>query len=179
MSPQEVKLVKLKQLHTATLELLAQKPKNNITISELCRKARVSRTYFYRRYQTIEDVLLQYQEMEMMIYLRKIPNTDRLSFSFLMTAYFGLVETMASETLLLHRVGLDDVILGSFNTVHAYLNAHQKIRNRSSNRVKNRYFRTFMAGGVVSVAIEWLESGMPNTPAQMGQVMATLFAIED
>lgn len=36
-----------------------------------------------------------------------------------------------------------------------------------------------MAGGVVSVAIEWLESGMPNTPAQMGQVMATLFAIED
>ncbi len=48
----------LKLLTQAMLDLLHEKPFNNITISEICDKAMVRRPTFYRHFQNKEDLLL-------------------------------------------------------------------------------------------------------------------------
>lgn len=46
-----------KQLTDALLKLLKKKKLNEITVSELCSKAQLSRLSFYRNYDSIEDIL--------------------------------------------------------------------------------------------------------------------------
>ena len=47
----------VEQLTGALLELLREKPLADISVSELCEKAGVGRTSFYRNYQEKEDIL--------------------------------------------------------------------------------------------------------------------------
>lgn len=61
MGPQEVKLQKLRQIYQALLRLLQKKELIEITIAELCRTAQVSRTYYYRNFHSLQEVILKYK----------------------------------------------------------------------------------------------------------------------
>ena len=46
-----------KQILTALLDLLKEKPLSDISVSELTSKAEIGRVSFYRNYQNKEDIL--------------------------------------------------------------------------------------------------------------------------
>lgn len=50
----------IESITEALLRLMEQKPFAEITISELCRKSGVSRISFYRNYESMPDILVQY-----------------------------------------------------------------------------------------------------------------------
>jgi len=57
----DLRIVKTKEaLHNALLELLKEKSLEIISISEICRKARVNRGTFYLHYAQIEDLFEEY-----------------------------------------------------------------------------------------------------------------------
>lgn len=53
MEPQSSK----KRIQEALLDLLAEKPLEKITVTEICRGAQVSRTTYYRSYDSLESVV--------------------------------------------------------------------------------------------------------------------------
>lgn len=65
LSNKQAKLVTKSCLQTALIQLLDKKDLNEISISELTRKAGVSRTAFYSNYQNIDDVLLEIIDQEL------------------------------------------------------------------------------------------------------------------
>ncbi|MFD2210378.1 TetR/AcrR family transcriptional regulator [Virgibacillus halophilus] len=61
MTRTDLRIVKTKEaLHQTLLALLNEKMLEEITISELCRKAKVNRGTFYLHYQQIEDLFEEY-----------------------------------------------------------------------------------------------------------------------
>ena len=61
MSQIDLRIVKTKEsLHIALLELLNVKPLEDISITEICRKAKVNRGTFYFHYAQIEDLFEEY-----------------------------------------------------------------------------------------------------------------------
>lgn len=59
LSNKEANLITKTCLQTALIDLLSVKNMNDITVTELSRKAGVSRTAFYSNYQTVNDVLAE------------------------------------------------------------------------------------------------------------------------
>jgi AcrR family transcriptional regulator len=61
MTRTDLRIVKTKEaLHAALLDLLNDKVLEDITISEICRKAKVNRGTFYLHYSQIEDLFEEY-----------------------------------------------------------------------------------------------------------------------
>ncbi|MDT2835546.1 TetR/AcrR family transcriptional regulator [Enterococcus durans] len=90
MGPQEVKIQKLRQIYQALLHLLQKKELIDISISELCKAARVSRTYYYRNFHSLQDIILRYKSWKMSAYLRRTQHAKEVKFITLMTVYFKL-----------------------------------------------------------------------------------------
>ena len=59
LSNKQAKLITITCLRTALIQLLDNREITDISVSELCRKAGVSRTAFYSNYQTVDDVLTE------------------------------------------------------------------------------------------------------------------------
>ncbi len=57
----DLRVIKTKEaLHNSLLELIKDKPLDTISVSELCRKAKVNRGTFYFHYDKVEDVFEEY-----------------------------------------------------------------------------------------------------------------------
>ena len=174
MGPQEVKLQKLRQIYQALLRLLQKKELIEITIAELCRTAQVSRTYYYRNFHSLQDVILTYKSWEMSAYLRRAHHAEEMSFNELMTVYFQLQKKEATSVAMLANAGLTETLVTTFESVYAYLIEQGKVEKM---RLKNNYTTIFMAGAVVAVQLRWIQTGMKETPQQMGHILAALFHI--
>ncbi|MFT9005459.1 MAG: TetR-like C-terminal domain-containing protein [Liquorilactobacillus hordei] len=174
MSPQETKQLKLNRIHKALLSLLADYPLSDITVSTLCRNAGVSRTYYYRNYKSMQEIIARHQEMAIKSYLRILPHAAHMDFAQFMTAYFQLMQRQSTETTLLINAGLTNTLIKTFRTVYLFL-LEQKIINPSTKRQQNQYFASFIAGAVISIQIQWLSEGMKETPAEMGRILNSIF----
>jgi AcrR family transcriptional regulator len=64
-SNQQAKLITKACFRSALIQLLDKKDINDISVSELTRKAGVSRTAFYSHYQTVDDVLSEIIDEEL------------------------------------------------------------------------------------------------------------------
>lgn len=179
MSPQELKQQKLKAIYRGLLTLLQNRSLSDITISELCREAEVSRTYYYRNFSSFQEIIARYQEQSIISYLRLVPHATSIEFSKLMTVYFQLMGTHATETLLLINAGLTDVLISTFRRVYLFLIHHGYIVLSNTQRGKNKFFASFIAGAVISTEVEWLKSGMKESPAQMGVILKKMFDFSD
>ncbi|MDF2065479.1 TetR/AcrR family transcriptional regulator [Bacillus sp. Cr_A10] len=61
MSSIDIRIVKTKEsLHEALLELLKEKSLETLSISEICRKAKINRGTFYLHYGRVEDLFEEY-----------------------------------------------------------------------------------------------------------------------
>lgn len=106
------------QLNKAMLALLKEKPLQDISISELCNRAMVGRTSFYRNFETKEDVVKAYIQQLFSGWMKGDEN-DKPAADSLILAVFSHFElqrdfySLLSERGLVHL--LKDVILGLCN----------------------------------------------------------------
>ncbi|MFC6182109.1 TetR/AcrR family transcriptional regulator [Lactiplantibacillus daowaiensis] len=170
MSPQEVKQQNLVAIYQALLQLMTQKPMAAISVTELCQAAKVSRSYFYRHYTTFDQIILAYQEQNMLHYLRQLPNQSQVSLADLMTHYFELTQTEVATTRLLIKNGKLDVLVQTFQTVFKLLIKQNRVSNpRGMHIFEEPYYYEFFSGAVVNVAVNWVQRDMPEPPKYLGQ----------
>ncbi len=178
MSPEETKRVKLKQIYEALLRLLRDQPLTDITVAALCREAGVSRTYYYRNFDSYQTIITRFQELAMRNYLRRVPRKRHLNFSALMTTYFAFAADRAAQTRLLVQAGLTATLIDTFRTVYTFLANADFIDSLASARGRNPYFATYLAGAVVAIEVKWIDEGMRETPANMGAMLGVLFGFD-
>ncbi|TOY86105.1 TetR/AcrR family transcriptional regulator [Levilactobacillus brevis] len=168
MSPQELKDQKLRESYRALLLLLARKPMPDISVTELCQQAGVSRTYFYNHFGNFDEIILAAQEQEISRYLRELPNFQQVDLIGLMTRYFELAQREADNQLLLVKNGKIRVLITTFQQVYRRLLAESRILAKAPLTVED-YYIEFFAGAVINLSVTWLERGMPESPRLMGQ----------
>ena len=169
MNPQQRKQQNLTAIYQALLQLMTDKPMANIAITELCQKAHVSRTYFYRNYHSFDDIILAFQEQNMLNYLRHLPNANKIDLPALMTHYFELTESEIETSKLLIRNGKMTVLIETFQTVFRLLIKQHRIDNRTYAIFDQPYYLEFFSGAVVNVAADWIARGTPEPPHYLAQ----------
>ncbi|GAX01331.1 TetR/AcrR family transcriptional regulator [Secundilactobacillus silagei] len=150
---QQIKQDSKQYLTTALFQLLATKDLNDIKVTALVKRAGVSRMAFYRNFDTLEDVILQYfgpkiQSLFNDVILQ-VPEKQKLGD---MTEFF---QTLSTELKLAVDRRYEYLIRRLFNeNMVRYYDQHQVWKQLSAD--ERHYWVAFMSAGVYAIWREWL-----------------------
>ncbi len=157
LSNEESKRITKEAIITALVLLCAEKPFEKITVTEIVRKAGVSRTAFYRNYDTKEDVL---KELAAGV-INKLndffsgKNYNRDGRALLVDLLKSIAKNASTVTLLLNSNQIVfEILCGS-----SYLDKFMPC-----DTFEQRYGTVAIETMIKKVIIEWFKSGMKETP---------------
>lgn len=150
----------------AVFDLLKEKSLENITVTEIIKKAEVCRSSFYRNFYLPEDVIRQYGtalfgEIDIKITI----------------AHGEIREHIHSVTLHLwsHRERL--ALLenrGLFHLLEESIMNHCLLQFQRLGVQSNRYYGEYYAGATTQLIRAWIHNGFEETPQQITEIICDL-----
>jgi len=147
--------------------LMRDQPFERISITDICRKAGVSRTAYYRNYASKEEILAsRIRAIASMLSdaMRGYDAVTQTRESW--EALLGAVSGMAEEYRLLLDAGFCGMMAQEF--------AAAMNEGVAEDDTVARYANVYWAGAISSVVAEWVRSDMAVPAAQVAQVGAAL-----
>lgn len=154
-------------IESALILLMKNKRFDEISVTDITRKAGVSRTAYYRNYTSKEDILSEYMRnihrsiSEILKQFDAVTETEK-SWLALLTA----VEQIATQYKLLLDAGFGGKIISEFAT---YMN-----ENTHEGDSKKYFSSFYWAGAIFSVVSEWVSRGMQTPKEEIAFIGASL-----
>ena len=152
----------------ALTELMREREYADITITEITRKANVSRMTYYRSYSSKEDVLRSFMNGVGERIHAKIVEKDLFRDAY--QYYYTLFETLGEYDYLVRAAlaaGLDGLILDCIAR-----NMDLTFLSEMDCPVHEKYLLRFHAGAFFHVFIEWIRNGKQESCEQMAHLCA-------
>ena len=152
-------------IRTALLQLLQQKPKSSISITELCETAKINRGTFYKYYKDVDDLLWQI-EREMMEEFQtaiqpvlEAEATARTPRDIIAEVFCCVERNLDLCIVTLSEYGDKDFLLhllqlGKEKCLYAY---KSHLEGLSPEYVE--WFYAFISNGCIGILRQWLEDG--------------------
>ncbi|GEP19746.1 TetR/AcrR family transcriptional regulator [Pediococcus argentinicus] len=166
MAQNQRSLNKLKDVFNILLKMLKQQPLDSISITDLCQQAGVSRTYYYKNFNSKEEIIIRELAIKGTEYLRSALRQDTNNI-MLFTKYFEITKRDRQIWLILIGANQEYLLFQQFSDVTDYLFHNQLINPTQTNSFP--YWKKMVAGALVNVAIEWIKGGCVEEPAYMGK----------
>lgn len=186
----DLRIVKTREnLNKALVDQLHHKPLSKITVTELCRMAKINRSTYYLHYRDPYD---QYEKLENSIYQDFADTIDafieqnRNWFTDLIAsdkvAQAKLVEELFSyikKNALIYGISLP-MNQGNDFLNKLYLAGHDRFFDTLSKTASQselqqfEYFFAFVASGCVGVLRQWVTQGMKESPRDMARLTINL-----
>ena len=154
---------------TALIELMKSRDYNSITITDLSKKAGVSRMAYYRNYTSKEDIISKFaDEVGASIHEKLallMPNASVYDYFYELFAQLGAYSDLM---LTAFRGGLGELI-------HTQITKNMALTfPPEGNTPLSRYRHVYLAGAFYNIFIEWLEKGRKESVADMAQLCCSL-----
>lgn len=186
----DLRIVKTREnLNKALVDQLHHKPLSKITVTELCRMAKINRSTYYLHYRDPYD---QYEKLENSIYqdfadtIDAFIDKNRNWFTDLIVsdkvAQAKLVEELFSyikKNALIYGISLP-MNQGNDFLNKLYLAGHDRFFDTLSKTASQselqqfEYFFAFVASGCVGVLRQWVTQGMKESPRDMARLTINL-----
>jgi AcrR family transcriptional regulator len=154
----------------ALMQLLEKKPWAEIGISDICKKAGVARSSFYRHYETREDIINQYMDTFFCSIVEKIQESGLKSPQKPLVVYFKALKEYRgiAETLLRNDIAsFVDASFAGYET--RILNAYRK-KLPPREYMRFQYAIKFQRGGLSRMVQSWIKNKMSPSPAEMNDI---------
>ncbi|GEA98094.1 TetR/AcrR family transcriptional regulator [Levilactobacillus brevis] len=166
---QQIKQDSQDYLATALLQLLATKDLADLTVTQVVKRAGVSRMAFYRNFNTLDDVLTAYFGpiiTARFADIAKLPTADKLQ-------ALGDFFTSFSTTLKLSADrGFEHIIRQVFNdNMRTFYATNATWRGITSTQ--QTYWISFMSAGVYAIWRDWLLGGQQESLTTIHDLIAT------
>ena len=166
------------QLYAALNQLLAEKPPEEITVTELTRLADVRRGTFYSHYKDVPDMV---EQMEAELFAEFAQLMDAYSAKELRQGLGPILEDVFSYIrrsfgpVPIHALKADPAFLARFkgllrekvtrewNGLYSFTDTEQR-----------EFYLTFLVGGVVGLIQLWMEGGRTESPQKMAALTESL-----
>lgn len=170
-----------KLLWEALMVELSQRSFEEVTIKEICGRAMVHRSTFYKHYEDKYALLSQGMQQMYEVFLAEV-NEPPSMFSiddpprYFVRLFEHVAEHQQFYKLMLCGKGIgrfqklvkDSIAAQAEAKIHALTPAHQKLA------VPPVMYVQYLAGAVLSLLAWWLENDMPHTPHRMAQYLLLL-----
>lgn len=154
-------------LYEALIKLMQKKNFAEISVSELCQEAGVSRMTYYRSYNTKEDILRQHLEECFGRFLVQLETTTNMSFYEVSVRFF---EFWQEEELDFLKVLIDsELAMNLMDMFYEYLEVIYKSLDLK-NEVPS-FAKSFLAGGLYKLLIDWVKDGLRTPIKEMAEFL--------
>ncbi|WP_048000704.1 TetR/AcrR family transcriptional regulator [Lactiplantibacillus herbarum] len=157
-------------LTTALLQLLATHDLNTITVTQVVKRAGVSRMAFYRNFNSLEELLTAY--FEPAIHARFQEVLEHVDADQKLTAIGGFFADFAPTMQLAEQRGFEFVIRQIFNENMADF-YRATMSDTGLAPVQLKYWTKFMSAGVYTIWREWLLTGQTESLTTIHDLIAT------
>lgn len=168
-------------LYNALVELLEQKPYDEITIADLTRQAKVARPTFYLHFKDIHEVLLTRLEEDLRAQQALVseltPDYETVLDDRITLLRFAF-ERVAANAQLYHliltgRAGpvVYNLFYQQITTLHRRV---LKARGLEDSGIMVNLINGYFSGAIGGILSAWLEAGMPNSPEEMTRLVIEL-----
>ena len=160
-------------MFTAFMQLLREKPVDEITITEITSRAGVSRMAFYRNYNSKEEIVREFfsekkEEFHAGAMLSSINDGhityQNVSYCFAYLLYYG------NEIKLLLRANMGNIVL---DTITNYLLEFFLINPSDTQR---RYLLHSYAGSIYNTFVVWILNGTKEPPEQIARLIYDIYS---
>lgn len=159
-------------IFTALMILMQQKDYDSITITDIAKKAGVSRMSYYRTYSSKEDILIQYFNDLFAACLEDFNRAPDLSEEAFDLKFF--------QTFLENKTLIDNLLHANlYNMVLEYFVKYLKdlletVYHLDTSDPVVDYMVCSKAGSLCVVAVRWIENGARETPQEMAALFQQL-----
>ena len=151
----------------ALLQLLKKKEYKDISITEICEKAGVTRMSFYRNFESKDDILIRKVRIVTDGFLSESAiSYKRDSTQEYFVKLFTHMEQQKTLCAAVKKAGLLHIIKDEFDRVF------QSVYSQDYDPYKSY----FLAGGIYNVFLLWLINGCKESPQQMADRMSDILA---
>ena len=165
MNNAEQKLFFQACLYDVLMKLMQAKKFDKISVGELCEAAGVSRMTYYRSYNNKEDILLQHLDECFAVYLAELPVQD---FFGVALSFFQFWQGQERQFLIaVVRSGLSAQLMDRF---YGYLD--QIIPQMVPSEEVQPFVKSFLAGGLYKMLMDWMKTGTQAAPEEMAAFLA-------
>ena len=165
---EEINRLVVESLQGALLQLIGKLPYERITVTELCKKAGVSRMAFYGNFNCMDDIFKRIVSDLQTEMLARIGSPFRQILS--LDWYVSLFKFVQEKSDILQPIfsaGYQDKYLELVNSI---------VLRHKDLQPNETYLRLLWSGGVVNSVVYWLVNDMAETPEQMAQYCHRCFA---
>lgn len=152
-------------LYGALMQLIQEKKFEKISIGELCDRAGVSRMTYYRSYINKEDIFLQHLDECFSEYRKGLKVQDFYGVSLSFFTFWKEQERDFLNAVV--RSGLSHQLMGRFYT---YLD--DIIPSMVQEQEIPAFVRSFLAGGLYKMLVDWMKNGCLDKPEEMSVFLA-------
>ena len=174
MSNMESNLFTKECICTALLTLMAVKTFEQITVTEIIKKAGVSKGGFYRNYKSKEDVLQSICE-ELFQYILDYMTEHRFyenTRQWLIEFFYNIAENQETYQLLMNAQAPKNIILK--------FDEDRILRELQRDESALEHYRAVaIVKGLMEIVVSWVKDGMEETPEEMAEMMFKIFFIEN
>lgn len=168
---QAIKQDSQEYLTTALLQLLEAHQFEDITVTQVVKRAGVSRMAFYRNFDSLEQVLIDYFTPIIETHFKAVlqQQSAELKLAALSTFFIELEATLK----LADKRGFEPIVRDVFtNNIQQF---YQTIDPwRSLDAIRQKYYVQFMAVGVYQIWRDWLLGGQKESLSFIHQLLANL-----
>ena len=150
---------------TALLFLLDEKDYKDISISDVCKKAGVSRNAFYRNYEAKDAILRRYLYEETDKWRKTLHTVNNLTALKYFTSLFTQCAKYTDIMRKMISSGIDYILIDLFYTAYA---------DRTRNTPAPKYTQCQMAGGIYAICVHWIMNRQPETPEDLAQIVCKI-----
>ena len=170
-----------KAIETSFRELVMSMPYGKITVTEICRKAHLSRKTFYDNFQDKEEILeaIFEEDVSTPIYtmneLLSLDQSKNMMDIYMENVYTPIYEDREFyERLVRPMKGVDDTFIRVVTHSLERLNKDIMGRISDASALELEYVAYFFASSQAMLMQKWIFDGMPFAPKELGALYKSM-----
>lgn len=164
-------------ISTALLLLMEQHDYQDITITDIAKKAGVSRMTYYRTYSSKEDILVQYFDDIASNFLTEIKSRPGITLYQLAVQFFTFFHEYGNLIPTLRKANLLDLVFHNF--IDNLRSFYADLLGRQTLNAAENYHLYFNAGGLSVALVLWSENGYKETPEELAQTIVPFMTVSE
>ncbi|MBD3107999.1 TetR/AcrR family transcriptional regulator [Bacillus sp. AGMB 02131] len=151
---------------TAFFKLMKEKEYEDITITDIAKKAGVSRVTYYRNYNSKEDIITQYM--------------DELGYQFEeQTKHLNIIKDTRTfiVSFFQHWLKHEEFLLSLLqaNRTNIMLEHINKSIKKNTTTAMQKYEACHYLGSIHNILFEWIKGGKKESPEEMADIICMLY----
>ena len=163
-------------IFTALMQLMNVKHFSEISVTDITKRAGVSRMAYYRNYKDKQEILTSHLDSLFDTYWNQIHLMNQSDFQ-LACLYFGYLRENKLYIKNLIDHGLSQLILDRHD-LYLSLIFKELYQNTNLDDVSQKYTISFFSGGLFKLLLDWVQNDMSETDQEMAQIVFTLMNLD-